>query len=63
MSLAIGLIFNIFVLKTMGRSHGPCEYFFCKVPMTPFHFYAFKIGVSFALKFHLHFTSISIMTF
>jgi hypothetical protein len=63
MSLAIDLTFDIFVLKKMWRFHGPCEYFFCELPMTPSHFYAFKIGFSFALKFHLHFTSISILTF
>jgi hypothetical protein len=51
-----------FSCKTMGRFHGPCEYFFCKLPMTPF-FHAFKTRVPFALEFHLHSASISVVTF
>jgi hypothetical protein len=42
----------------MGRFQGPCELFTYKLPMTPSLFCLFKIGIPFALKFHMHSTSI-----
>jgi len=37
----------------MGRFHGPCEYFFCELPMSSLLFYAFKtIRCPFSLNLH-----------
>jgi len=63
MRLAIGLTFGIFMLNN-GRFHGPCEYFFCELPMTSLFFCPFKIvRCQFSLKFHLQSISLSIVTF
>jgi hypothetical protein len=52
-SLMIGLAFGIFD-QIMGRFHGPCEYFFCELPMFFLLFCAFKIiKCPFSLNFHL----------
>jgi hypothetical protein len=47
----------------MGRFHGPCEHFTYELPFTPSFFCLFKIEMPFALEFHVHFTSIFVVTF
>jgi hypothetical protein len=53
--LANWLNFWHFSCQLMGRFHAPYEHFTYKLPMTPFLFYLFKIGIPFALHFHLCF--------
>jgi len=61
MNLVIGLAF---LCQTMGRFHGPCEYFFYELPMISLLFFAFKtVRCPCSLNFHLQSISFFIITF